>query len=81
MLTGRLPFFYEKLLRPYEVGHQYSTRMNAFRLPGILNEVQRRSVGFQAIAMQRSLNSQEFTSVSLKTAIKKYKAALIANQQ
>ena len=80
MLNGCLPFFYDKLLRPYEAGHHYSTRTNAFRLPYIMNEVQRRSVGYQVISLERSMNTQEFTDVSLKVAINKFKTILVDSQ-
>ena len=81
VLQGRMPYFYNSLLRPYEVHHRYGTRNHSFRQPFIANEVVRRSLSSQLITMFNSLPTQiDLLSVPAPKALRMYKSILLNNQ-
>ena len=81
ILQGRMPYFYNTLLRPLEVHHRYGTRNHSFRQPFITSEVVRRSVSPQLITLFNSLPPHiDIFTVSVPKALRMYKRFLWNNQ-
>ena len=80
MLHGRLPNFYDMLLRPLISDHGYNTRAGVFRHPLLNSEIERRSVTHQVILLYDSLPRDFYVDVTAYTAVKKYKRFLLSSQ-
>ena len=81
VLQGRMPYFYNTLLRPLEVHHRYGTRNHSFRQPLITSEVVRRSISPQLITMFNSLPPEiNILTVSAPKALRMYKRILLNTQ-
>ena len=80
ILNGCVPFFYNLLLQPLCVTHNYSTRAGAFRHPLISCEVERRSIASQLIMMHEEVNADMYVNMSIACAIRKYKKYLLSRQ-
>ena len=72
LLGGRIPQLYEILLNPYHNQHNYATRGNIFRHPGLTCEIERRFLSHQLITLLEQLPSHLFES-SLSSSLRFFK--------
>ena len=80
LLRGELPNFYDVLLRPYEINHNYATRGGCFRNPLVRNEIERRAASPQLILLHESITNDSYRNVSIARAVKNFKNNLLENQ-
>ena len=79
LLNGKLPLFYDILLRPLLSSHGYNTRAGDFRHPLIVCEVERRAIAHQLVVLYEE-TPPELYDLSLKKAITHYKGHLLNSQ-
>ena len=69
LLGGRIPHLYEILLNPYYNQHNYATRGNIFRHPGLTCETEKRFLSHQLITLLEQLPSHLF-EISLSSSLR-----------
>ena len=80
MKRGLLPFFYNLLLRPLEIDHEYNTRSNSLRHPRLTSEIERRAVTHQIILLNETLPSDFNMRDPIHVMFRKYKRYLLSTQ-
>ena len=80
LLNGSLPLFYDMVLRPLLLPHNYSTRTRNFRHPLLTGEVGRRAIDHQMILLHEETPAEYFNEMTLSKAKKHYKRFLLTKQ-
>ena len=80
LLKGEYPHFYEMLLRPHHVQHNYNTRSRVFRHPLITCEIGRRFLDYQLVILHEETPPDMYDEGSLRSALKRYKKFLLSSQ-
>ena len=80
MLRGDLPYFYNALMRPLEIAHNYNTRSLAFRHPLITRETERRSIVHQLVILHEAVSPEVYRDKSLRVALTHFKKTLLESQ-
>ena len=80
VLNGKLPVFYNLLLRPLISTHNHYTRGGDFRHPLVRCEIIRRSVVHQLILMYELVDPDLYNNISTGKAAFRYKKHLLSSQ-
>ena len=80
LLNGTLPAFYDLILRPLLITHEYNTRTGDYRHPLVVCDVEKRAVAHQLILMYDDVHEDIDNDLSAYTLLKRYKKYLFENQ-
>ena len=79
LLYGFYPEFYDLILRPHLISHNYHTRNIGFRCPLILCEVERRGLSYQLVKLNDEIpdHFRDLGIRSLKCMVKDFKKFML----